>query len=83
MTKVFSFCLYGSNPKYNVGMIENIKIINKMFNDWFIYIYYNNVPIVQTVGNVINILLGFLSVLAVVAIVIGGFKVMTSGGNEE
>ena len=45
MTKVFSFCLYGSNPKYNVGMIENIKIINKMFNDWFIYIYYNNVPI--------------------------------------
>lgn len=42
-----------------------------------------NVPIVQTVGNVINILLGFLGVLAVVAIVIGGFKVMTSGGNEE
>jgi hypothetical protein len=42
-----------------------------------------NVPIVQTVGNVINILLGFLGVLAVVAIVIGGLKVMTSGGNEE
>jgi hypothetical protein len=42
-----------------------------------------NVPVVQTVAMFINILLSFLGVLAVVAIVIGGFRVMTSGGNEE
>jgi hypothetical protein len=42
-----------------------------------------NVPVVQTVATFINILLSFLGVLAVVAIVIGGFRVMTSGGNEE
>lgn len=44
MISVFSFCLYGHNPKYTLGMIENVKIINDKFNDWYIYIYYNNVP---------------------------------------
>jgi ketopantoate hydroxymethyltransferase len=42
-----------------------------------------NVPVVQTVGNIINILLGFLGVIAVVLILIGGFKWMMSQGNEE
>jgi hypothetical protein len=42
-----------------------------------------NVPIVQTIGNVINIILGFLGVIAVVLILIAGFKWMTSQGNEE
>jgi hypothetical protein len=42
-----------------------------------------NVPVVQTVANIINILLGFLGVIAVVLILIGGFKWMTSQGNEE
>ena len=44
MIKAFSFCLYGNNPKYTLGMIENVKIINDKFNGWYIYIYYNNVP---------------------------------------
>jgi hypothetical protein len=44
MVNVFSFCLYGHNPKYTLGMIENVKIINDKFKDWKIYIYYNNVP---------------------------------------
>jgi hypothetical protein len=34
-------------------------------------------------GNVINIALGFLGVLAVIIILIGGFKWMTAAGNEE
>ena len=34
-------------------------------------------------GNIIKIALGFLGVLAVVIILIGGFKWMTAGGNEE
>lgn len=32
---------------------------------------------------VINILLGFLGIIAVVIILIGGFKWMTAGGNED
>ena len=34
-------------------------------------------------GNIIKIALAFLGVLAVVIILIGGFKWMTAGGNEE
>ncbi len=44
MVKVFSFCLYGSNPKYTTGVIENIKIINQKFPEWFTYVYYDDVP---------------------------------------
>ncbi len=42
-----------------------------------------NAPVVQTVANVINIVLGFLGVLAIVLILIAGFRWMTSQGNEE
>jgi hypothetical protein len=60
MLKVFSFCLYGSNPKYTLGMIENIKIINEYFNEWYTYIYYNNIPSdilekIKTFNNVVLI----------------------------
>ncbi len=36
-----------------------------------------------TLIKVVNILLGFLGVLAIIVILVGGFKWMTSGGNEE
>lgn len=35
------------------------------------------------VANIINVILGFLGVLAVVMIIIAGFRWMTAGGNEE
>ena len=34
-------------------------------------------------GKVINIMLGFLGIIAVVIILLGGFKWMTAGGNED
>lgn len=37
----------------------------------------------EIVARVINVLLGFLTVIAVVIILIGGFKWMTSAGNED
>ena len=36
-----------------------------------------------TVGNIINVALGLLGIVAVVIILIGGFEWMTAGGNEE
>lgn len=33
--------------------------------------------------NIVNIALGFLALVAVILILIGGFKVLTSAGNEE
>jgi hypothetical protein len=37
----------------------------------------------QTIANIIKILLGFLGMIAVVIILIGGFKWMTAAGNED
>jgi len=43
--KVFSFCIYGDKKKYCQGLVENIKIINKDFPDYEIWIYTGtNVP---------------------------------------
>lgn len=36
-----------------------------------------------TIGNIINVVLGFLGVIAVVIVLFGGFKWMTAGGNDE
>lgn len=37
----------------------------------------------EMVGRIINMVLGFLGVIAVVIILLGGFKWMTAGGNED
>jgi len=37
----------------------------------------------QTAARIINVALGFLGIIAVVIVLIGGFKYMVSGGNEE
>jgi len=35
------------------------------------------------IGQIINIILGFLGIIAVIIILAGGFKWMTAGGNED
>ena len=37
--KVISFCLFGDNPKYTRGMVENLKIIQEMLPDFLVYIH--------------------------------------------
>ena len=37
----------------------------------------------KTIGNIINVILGFLGIVAVVIVLLGGFKWMTAGGNDE
>jgi hypothetical protein len=51
MKKIISFCLFGSDNIYCRGLIENIDLINKKYNDWEIYIYYENIP-----DNILDIL---------------------------
>jgi len=36
-----------------------------------------------TIGSIINVALGFLGVVAVVIVLVGGFKYMIAGGSEE
>jgi len=42
MKKVISFCLYGCNATYIIGMKENIKLAKEYFSDWEFRIYHNN-----------------------------------------
>jgi hypothetical protein len=42
-----------------------------------------NVDLRTTIANTIRIIIGFLGIVAVVIILIGGFKWMTAGGNED
>ena len=37
----------------------------------------------STISQVLNVLLGFLGVIAVIVILLGGFKWMTAAGNED
>jgi hypothetical protein len=36
---VFSFCLYGSNPKYCEGMTRNLELIRQRFPDFYVFLY--------------------------------------------
>ena len=42
MKKVISFSVYGDNPKYTIGLIRNLELIEKIYPDWVTYVYYNN-----------------------------------------
>jgi len=37
----------------------------------------------ETITSVLNVLLGFLGIIAVIVILLGGFKWMTAGGSED
>jgi GR25 family glycosyltransferase involved in LPS biosynthesis len=56
LLKVISFCLWGNEKKYTIGLIQNIKLVSKFYPDWKCWIYVH----VQTVNeNYINILKSF------------------------
>ena len=42
MINVISFCLYGGNATYIIGMKDNILLGKKYYPDWEIRIYYND-----------------------------------------
>jgi hypothetical protein len=61
--RVMSFCIFGDNPKYCLGMIKNLEQISKIFLDFETWIYvgkdvpkeyiekyktFNNIKIIQT-----------------------------------
>lgn len=40
MVNVFSFCIYGQPlPKYHIGLLENIEMIQKYYPDWKVFVY--------------------------------------------
>ncbi len=41
-TKAFCFCIYGAIPKYTLGLLENLKIVQTNYNDFDVIIYYSS-----------------------------------------
>jgi len=39
MNKIISFCLWGNNPKYLVGMSKNIQLAKEIYPDWKVKIF--------------------------------------------
>ncbi len=58
-------------------------------NDWGVNDFANSnialgsKALRDTIGGIVNIVLGFLGILATLGILIGGFMMMTSGGNAD
>ncbi len=76
ITSVTSVAMYGLLPA--AAMAQNYGLENLYGN-----VNLGNRPLLETVGQIINVLLGFLGVIAVILILVAGFKWMTAAGNEE
>lgn len=58
--KAISFSIYGSDPKYTIGLLKNINLIKYFYPGWHVYVYYNNtVPneIIRTLSSCENVIL--------------------------
>ena len=44
---------------------------------------FSSQSLTDTIGKIIKLVLGFLGLIALILFIVGGFKWMTSGGNEE
>ena len=57
MKKVISFSLWGDNPKYTIGAIENAKLVNEIYEGWIGRFYCGkSVPenIIESLKNIPN-----------------------------
>jgi hypothetical protein len=48
MAKIFSFCLYGTDPKYYTGMAANVALITEHFPDYEIWVYASRTNTLQS-----------------------------------
>jgi len=40
---VISFCLYGNNPMYTMGLLKNIDLAKEIYPEWDVWVYYADV----------------------------------------
>jgi len=52
--KVISFGVWGTNPLYTTGIVDNCNIIQKLYLDWEPWVYYNNTLPAQIVDELHN-----------------------------
>lgn len=59
MKKIISFSLWGNNPKYIVGVIENLKLAREIYSGWIVRLYLDSISyhiISKDLENFIDIL---------------------------
>ena len=54
MKKIISFCLWGDDPKYTKGAIENADIATELYPSWTCRYYVGKVRTSQKVDSGIN-----------------------------
>ncbi len=52
---IFSFCLYGTDLKYYMGLQENLRLINLYYPEYFIYIYLGKTHLDEYIAEYIKI----------------------------
>jgi len=40
---VISFCLYGNEPMYTIGLLKNTELAKEVYPDWNVWVYYADV----------------------------------------
>ena len=63
--------LVSAQDNFGQDIIENINVPN------------TNSDLPSMAINIINMILGFLALIAIIIVIIGGFEWMTAGGNED
>lgn len=49
MRKVISYCIWGDNKLYNYGVYENALLLNKIYPDWYMVVYYTKTAIEKVI----------------------------------
>jgi hypothetical protein len=49
MRKVISYCIWGDCKLYNYGIYENALLLNKIYPDWYMVVYYTKTAIIKVI----------------------------------
>jgi hypothetical protein len=52
MRKVISYCIWGDNKLYNYGVYENALLLNKIFPDWYMVVYYTKTALIKVIEEI-------------------------------
>ncbi len=66
-----------ASAQEGLNMTENLSDVAENIG------YQEDVTLVDTIGNIIKIVIGLIGLIALVIFIAGGFMWMTAGGNEE
>ena len=52
MRKVISYSLWGDNKLYNYGIYENALLLNQIFPEWYMVVYYTKTAIINVIEEI-------------------------------